>query len=74
MIFSSSRRREGQLSSQLVSADADEQEGEPAEHDVGADALLLAVVDGAQVDDLLHVPPAALDLGELLVAEGDVRR
>jgi hypothetical protein len=30
------------------------------------------VVDGAQVEDLLHVAPAALDLGELFVAEGDV--
>jgi hypothetical protein len=32
---------------------------------VGADAVLAAVVDRAQVDDLLHVPPAAFDLGEL---------
>jgi len=54
--------------------DAHEQQGEPAEHDVGADAIFPAVVDGAQVEDLLHVPPAALDLGELLVAEGDVLR
>jgi hypothetical protein len=27
---------------------------------VGADAFFLAVVDGAQVDDLLEVSPAAL--------------
>src|SRR5579864_7508848 len=51
-----------------VLGDAGEQEGEPAEDDVGADPLLFAVVDGPQVDDLLHVPPAALDFQELLVA------
>jgi hypothetical protein len=39
---------------------------------VGADPLLFPVVDRAQVDDLLHVAPAALDFQELLVAEGDV--
>src|SRR4051794_35835908 len=52
--------------------DAGEQEREPAQHDVGADALFEAVVDRAQVEDLFHVPPAALDLEELLVAQGDV--
>jgi hypothetical protein len=31
-----------------------------------------AVEHGAQVDDLLHVAPAALDFEELLVAQGDV--
>ena len=44
-----------------VLGDAGQEEGEPAEDDVGADALLFAVVDGAEVDDLLHVAPAALD-------------
>jgi len=39
--------------------DADEEQGEPAEDDVGADPLLQPVVDRAQVDDLLEVPPAA---------------
>jgi hypothetical protein len=39
---------------------------------VGADALLQAVVDGPQVDDLFHVPPAAFHLPELLEAESDV--
>ena len=43
-----------------VLGDAGEQEGEPAEDDVGADALFLAVVDRAQVDDLLEVSPGAL--------------
>src|SRR4249920_38832 len=51
--------------------DADEQQREPAEHDVGADAFLEAVIDRAQVQDLLHVAPAALDLEELLVAARD---
>ena len=56
----------------LVLGDADEQEGEPAQDDMGADAVLAAMVDGAQVDDLLHVSPAALDFEELLIAERDV--
>ena len=55
-----------------VLGDAGEEQGEPAEDDVGADALFFPVVDGAQVDDLLHVAPAAFDFEELLVAEGDV--
>ena len=55
-----------------VLADAGEQEGEPSEDDVGADPLLFAVVDRLQVDDLLEVPPAAIDFQELLVAQGDV--
>ena len=33
--------------------DPDEQEGEPAQDDVGADPLFQPVVDRAQVDDLL---------------------
>src|ERR1700678_4711866 len=52
--------------------DAGQEQCEPAEDDVGADAFFLAVVDRAQVDDLLHVAPAALDFEELLVAQGDV--
>ena len=40
--------------------DADEEQGEPAEDDVGADALFLAVAGRAEVDDLLEVPPASL--------------
>ncbi|HUY46622.1 MAG TPA: hypothetical protein VMV92_12960 [Streptosporangiaceae bacterium] len=39
---------------------------------MGADPVFQVVIDGAQVDDLLHVPPAALDFQQLLVAEGDV--
>ena len=52
--------------------DADEQQGEPAQDDVGADPLFQPVVDRAQVDDLLHVSPAAFDFQELPVAQGDV--
>jgi hypothetical protein len=48
--------------------DADEQQGEPAQDDVGLDAFFLAVVDRAQVDDLLEVAPAALGFAELLSA------
>jgi hypothetical protein len=39
---------------------------------VGADALLLAVVDRAQVDGLLEVAPAALDLETALTARSSV--
>src|SRR3990170_878458 len=44
-----------------VLGDPDEQEGEPAEEDVGADPLFLAVVDGAQLERGLQVAPGALD-------------
>src|SRR6266508_4656965 len=52
--------------------DADQQQRQPAQDDVGADAVLEAVVDGPQVDDLLDVAPAPLDLQQLLVAKRDV--
>ena len=54
--------------------DPDQEQREPAEHDVGADALFEAVVDRAQVEDLFHVPPAAFDFQELLVAQRDIGR
>jgi hypothetical protein len=54
--------------------DAGQQQCEPAEHDVGADAVFEPVIDRPQVQDLLHVAPAALDLEELLVAQRDVLR
>jgi hypothetical protein len=41
--------------------DADEQQREPAQQDVGADARLGAVVDRAQVDDLLWSVPDLVD-------------
>src|SRR5262249_45191349 len=52
--------------------DADQEQREPAQDDVGADALLFPVIDRAQVDNLLEVAPAALDFQQLLVAQGDV--
>src|SRR6266540_3368438 len=52
--------------------DADQQQGQPAQRDVGADAFFQAVVDRSQVDDLFHVPPAAFDFQQLLVADRDV--
>ncbi len=55
-----------------VLGDAGEQEGEPAQDDVDADALFLAAAGGPQVDDLLEVSPAALDFQELLIAQGDI--
>ena len=39
---------------------------------MGADAFFLTVADRVQVHDAFHVAPAALDLQELLVAQGDV--
>jgi hypothetical protein len=52
--------------------DAGEQQGQPAQQHVGADAVFEPVVDRAQVEQLFHVAPAAFDLQELLVAQGDV--
>src|ERR1035437_3341414 len=52
--------------------DADQQQGQPAQGDVGADPVFQVVADGPQVDDLLHVTPAAFDFQQLLVAQRDV--
>src|SRR5260370_15668021 len=52
--------------------DADQQQGQPAQGEVGADPVFEVVVDGPQVDDLLHVAPAALDFQQLLAAQRDV--
>src|SRR5712672_3388886 len=52
--------------------DPDEQQRQPAQDDVGADAFFEPVAGGPQVDDLFHVPPAAFDFQELLVAQRDV--
>src|SRR5579875_188007 len=49
--------------------DPDQEQAQPAEQDVGPDALLAAVEDGAQIEGGLHIPPGPLDLEELLVAE-----
>jgi hypothetical protein len=42
--------------------DADQQQGQPAQDDVGADALFEAVVDRPQVQGGLEGAPAAFDL------------
>src|SRR5215204_4646095 len=53
--------------------DAREQQSQPAQRDVGGgDAFFEVVVDRSQVDDLFHVPPAAFDFEQLLVADRDV--
>ena len=57
-----------------VLRDADEQEREPAQLDMGADAVLAVVKDGTERERSLQVPPSPLDLGELLVGEGEVGR
>ena len=57
-----------------ILGDPDEQQGEPAEQDVGPDAILSAVEDRAQSRGSSSCPARPLDLEELLVAEGDVFR
>ena len=52
----------------------DQEEGEPAEQDVGADGGLMAVVDGPYVEGRLPVPPGPLDREELLVPPGHLFR
>ena len=69
---SSSWRRLRQVSPVVVSAMRMSSRASQHSSDVGADAVFEAVVDGAQVEDGLHVPPAAFDFEELLVAQGDV--
>jgi hypothetical protein len=49
-----------------------EEPRQTATDDVGADALLFAVVDRPQVNDLFEVALAALGFEELLVAQHDV--
>ncbi len=56
----------------FVFDDADEQQRKPAEQDVCADAVLAAAVHRSQIEGALHVPPAALDLQQLLVVQRDV--
>jgi hypothetical protein len=52
--------------------DPGQEQGEPAESDMGAEAVFPAVVDRPQVDDLLHVAPAAFHFEQLLVPGCDV--
>ena len=56
----------------LAFGDPDEQEREPADEDVGADALLEAVEDGAQLEGALEVAEGAFGLEQVLVAERGV--
>jgi hypothetical protein len=49
--------------------DMDQRQVEPAQHDMGADAVLEAVKHGAQFEGGLHVPPATFDFEEMLVAQ-----
>ncbi len=56
----------------LAFAEAHEQQREPADQDVGADALLEAVEDRAQGKDAMEVAEGALGFEQVLVAERDV--
>jgi len=56
----------------LAFGDADQQQREPGEQDVRADAVLEAVKDGAQLDRALQVAEAAFGFEEVLVAQRDV--
>jgi len=52
--------------------DADEEQREEADEHVRADALVEAVIDGAELDPALQVAEAALGLQQVLVGEGSV--
>jgi hypothetical protein len=56
----------------LAFGDADQQQGQPAQQDVGADAPLQAVPDRAQLQGGLQVAEGALGLQQVLVAKRDV--
>jgi hypothetical protein len=56
----------------LAFDDADEQQRQPGEQDVGADAVLEAMEDRAQFDRGLQVAEAAFGFEEVLVAQRDV--
>jgi hypothetical protein len=70
-IRSSSSRVLRQVSA-VVLDHADEQQRQPAQLDMGAHTVLAVVEHPAQRQRALHVPPAALDRGELLVGRGQV--
>ena len=71
-IRSSSWRRLRQVSPVAFSIDADEQQRQPAQLDVGADAVLAVVEHRAQPERALAVAPAAFDGEQLLVGGGEV--
>ena len=55
-------------------SDADQQQREPADDDVRADALLEPMEDGAQLERRLQVTEGALRLAQVLVAERNLLR
>ena len=69
---SSSWRMLRQVSPAAFSIDPDEQQRQPAQLDVGADAVLAVVEHRAQPERALHVAPAAFDGDQLLVGGGQV--
>jgi hypothetical protein len=52
--------------------DADEQQRQPAQLHMRADAVLAVAEHRAQPQRALHVPPAALDRDQLLVGGGEI--
>ena len=56
----------------LALSDADQKQRQPADKDVGADAVLEAVEHGTQRQGALQVAAGALCLEQVLLAEGDV--
>ena len=56
----------------VVLGDADEDQCEQAQRDVGLDAVLLAVVDGADLQDGFEVPESAFDVEESFQQSGGV--
>ncbi len=52
--------------------DADEEQGEPAQLDVGADPVFAVVEHRPQSERALHVTPATFDLQQRLVGRGQV--
>jgi hypothetical protein len=53
-------------------SDSDQQQGEPAQQDVGVDAWFDAVIDGSRVEGGFHVTEPAFGFEEVLIAERDV--
>jgi hypothetical protein len=56
----------------LALGDADQEQREPAEQDVRADAVLEAVEDGPELERGLQIAEAAFGFEQVLVAERDV--
>jgi len=54
--------------------DPDEQQRQPAQLHVGADAVLAVVKHRAQPERALHVPPPSFDRDQLLVGGGEIVR